>query len=114
MSFLAWFAIGLGIQLGLPLVKPRNLARGYITRWMMRLTHTPSEFRYFYRILQLFMLLSLEIATLLHPVGYWVIVVVLYGDDWLFGDDEFKKKLKEAKNKIKWKMKVPVLDVTPE
>lgn len=46
-------------------------------------------------------------------LGYWILVIILYLDDFLSTWDKPNKWLKTAKNKLKWRMKLPVLNPVP-
>ena len=96
---------------------PRRLFRGVLTRKMCSLVYGtnarqwPVDFQCLsIRLLQVVLLAVLS-YTLLSSLAFWLLQAGLYLDDLLTGDDDdrWRRRWESLKNKVKWKMRLPVL-----
>lgn len=90
----------------------RKSGKGKLTRLYAKLVRKsywpPTAFRTFWQLLPM---LTVELSLIWLPEQtfryiagtYWIIVIVLYMDDYFFGDDDqWKRRWEATKNKIKW------------
>lgn len=99
-----WFLFTVGLQVFVGILRDK-CGYGYITRFLMRLTHVRFIFRTFFRLIQITIFYAIsDLVHTPHNIIYWLPVAVLYIDDLFYRDNNWWKKRKEwVKNKIKWK-----------
>lgn len=109
MNMLFW--VTLFIVLYPQIIKPHTWGKGkYLTmplrRWFPKLFD-----HYFCRTIQVLIALGLDIG--LYPIWhsieylYYIAMAAWAIDDWFSDDDTWKRFKDWARNKIKWKMKLP-------
>lgn len=110
-----WIVLSLIAQVSLPMLNPRGYQRGRILTMPMRRMFPKLFDHAACRIAQLFCLVPLDwfahsvsSADTTISIVFSIVVIALYFDDWLTNHDDFKKKWDWVRNKIKWKMKLPV------
>lgn len=110
-----WMIFTLMVQLGAQLMNPRGFQRGKLFTMPLR-EKMPRMFNHaLCRLAQIFLILIPIEMFLSFFIGnlalylYFSMVIALSLDDYLTNDDNFKKWWMTARNKIKWKMKLPNL-----
>lgn len=101
----------------------RKAGKGKLTRLhakLLRKSHMhPPYFRFSW---QLVPMLAVELSLIWMPEHqlnyvvqtYWIVVIVLYMDDYLFGDDDqWKRRWEATKNKVRW-LWTPQMDLQKE
>lgn len=124
MIILAWVVLQLGVQLFVGFRFPRRIGKGriftrpfwgvpgfrpYISPW------DGTIYAANVRVAQFGVIFTTELALIFTGlVGGWlnrvvnVVIILLYLDDYVTGDDEKWKRFKETlKNAVKWKMPLP-------
>lgn len=111
-------------QIVLLATRPERLCRGLVTRmmaripglgWFFRLNSTsmfPLAFGTAKRALFVAIVSELAIRPLSDPtvaeLFYYLMVTLLFLDDYVTGgDDDWRKRWQEVRNKVKWKMELP-------
>lgn len=112
-----WMIFSIVSELLVLSLKPANIGRGYLTRMLARLPEIGSFFRGDPRkvmgprlLLCLVIGMMVVIATQSDIVGGSVmygLIVIFFIDDYYNGDDNWRKRWQEVRNRIKWKMKLP-------
>lgn len=112
MTYWSWLVLTLAIQLIAPVANPRGFQRGKFLTMPLR-----KRVKFFYnacRTKQLFFIClpadiigHIIIGNFMSYI-YFMSVIMLYLDDWLTNHDDFKKFGDFVRNKIKWKMKLPM------
>ena len=110
-----WMVLGVCVQLFVGGVFPKRLGRGLLTKpmwtWPLLRAKSPSAVRLKQLVVLWVIEFTLDMGTgiddLLLTAGFWFLVIVLYLDDYLFGDDDGKRRWDWVRNKIKWKMELP-------
>lgn len=110
----AWMALGLTVQWFVGLAFPKRIGKGLLTKPMWRWPVFGSARPTMVRSKQIFVLLALfyalvfgtALSDLYVTAGLWVLIIALYIDDYLFGDDEGKRRWDWVRNKVKWRMKL--------
>lgn len=111
----AWIILGLSARVGLDLTTKAYKHRGYINRFISRVTRIPIEYGPFILIwLILSLVLRFSVSYIIYFPVLWGSYIIVAIDDYLNGDDDFHKKIKKAANKIKWKMTQPRMIPRPE
>lgn len=112
-SYWTWLIFTIMIQLGSQLLNPKGYQRGKLLTLPMRKAMPKMFDHNFCRLTQLWIVLLPLNVFLSFFIGKWsnyvyfILVIALSLDDYLTNDDNFKKWWMEARNKIKWKMKLP-------
>jgi hypothetical protein len=121
MTTLAWIPLGLSVQLFVGICWASSVGKGRVLSrplWRFR------PFRYGVyrgwdggirasgvRMLQIWALIAVYVpacfflgAAITVPT-YWLLIIALYMDDYVTGDDERWKRFKQwARNKLRWRM----------
>ena len=110
----AWMVLGLAVQWGMILMWPRRIGKGLVTkkmwRWPLIGSSLPTTVRskQVFSLIAVFWTIQFGVADTIYGVaGFWVALIGLYLDDYLFGDDEGKRRWDWVRNKIRWKMALP-------
>lgn len=105
-----WLLLTLIVQFMGNIIYPHKHENGYITRFMKKLVRAPRETFSLFRLAQMLFFLFNErvIYSTPYHLSYYIPVIILYLDDIFSEDDDtWKRRFRTAKNKIKWKMKLP-------
>lgn len=109
-----WLVLSLMVQIMCPMLNPRGHQRGKILTAPLRKTFPKLFDHFFCRLFQIFILFG--VYTVMKIVGlpeavagpiYFILLILLYLDDYFTNDDNHKKWWAEVRNKIKWKMELP-------
>jgi len=109
-----WLILSVIVQVVVPILNPRGAMRGkFFTRplrkWFPRVFNNG-----FCRLFQI-TIIFVVFETLRHGFGvpehiagplYFLMVIILYLDDYFTDHDDYKKFGDAVRNKIKWKMKL--------
>jgi hypothetical protein len=110
-----WIVLAVAATVYSAYVQPRRFARGILTRKLVAPLMPPTLRQppyvgagrmFFSTVLAIPTSYLLSMAEW-EPVFYGLYVLAFVVDDWLTGDDRWKRRFKALRNKIRWRMALP-------
>jgi len=110
-----WVILGLAVQWFVMLAFPTRIGKGVLTKLMWSWPLIGSRLPVRVRMKQVFILIGIHWTiqfgitdTKVYGIAaFWCALIALYVDDYLFGDDEGRRRWESVRNKVKWRMALP-------